>query len=479
MTSSCQKVRHRPDLLDHRPAPSSRPPTADPSAGGDALPGVVLLVDDSRFVRVSLARGLSGRFRLQQADSGERAWELLLLDPSIRAVLSDLTMPGIDGFELLARVRGSMLERLRSMPFAVLSGGDDPALRARARSLGADRFEVKGTAIEDLAAWLHERLAGTPAGVATGAPRVDVESSGGYAAAGSGAVEPAGGIDPGAVPPSHGATVRVDASVPIDVADPIRVADPIHVGDPHHVGSPHHVADPLTGDPTHTGDPIHVADSIHVGAPIEATRRMGAADPIRTAAPMRAGEPVDASAPSPVPSPDPRASERPGSGPSPSVPEAASPLPRLVADPLQRWYLAAVDRTARTGDAAPVLIRLAAADLDDLPMRLRRGVRAADALHLEGGDVAYLCLPAAAALAVRLALRFGVLAAGRQGGTARIAVRLAPADPAHPADALAAVTAEPCEPPPEPGLSIEAAGGSWGPAWRCTLPWAAARLLVS
>jgi CheY-like chemotaxis protein len=103
-------------------------------------------------------RSLGEGFRVIQADSGQRAWEILLLEPSIGAVLSDLSMPGVDGFELLRRVRGSMLARVQGIPFVVLSGAVDPVHRDRAISLGADRFIVKGDGFDALKAWLLRRL---------------------------------------------------------------------------------------------------------------------------------------------------------------------------------------------------------------------------------------------------------------------------------------------------------------------------------
>ena len=133
-------------------------PGASPVESAHAR-AAVLLVDDSRFVRASTVRSLGEGLQIIQADSGERAWELLLLEQSIGAVLSDLLMPGVDGFELLQRVRGSILARVNELPFVVLSGADDPAHRDRAMLLGADRFVVKGDGLGELKDWLQGRLA--------------------------------------------------------------------------------------------------------------------------------------------------------------------------------------------------------------------------------------------------------------------------------------------------------------------------------
>ena len=166
MRDCCQSEkpsRRPPTTLNPPPVPpdvSGRPlhsPGASPAAARPAR-AAVLLVDDSRFVRASAVRSLGEGFQIIQADSGERAWELLLLEHAIGAVLSDLSMPGVDGFELLQRVRGSILARVNELPFVVLSGADDPAHRDRAMALGADRFVVKGDGLDELKDWLQARL---------------------------------------------------------------------------------------------------------------------------------------------------------------------------------------------------------------------------------------------------------------------------------------------------------------------------------
>lgn len=169
------------------PPPEPSPPSGsalDPTPSPAERPGAVLVVDDSRFVRASLVRGLSSRFDVRQADSGEQAWQVLQQDPTIGVVLSDLSMPGIDGFELLRRVRGSADARLRALPFAVLSGADDAAHRELADTLGADRFELKGRGLDALCGWIDacRAVATAAAGPAHGTPRSPVAPSAAEAA---------------------------------------------------------------------------------------------------------------------------------------------------------------------------------------------------------------------------------------------------------------------------------------------------------
>ena len=94
----------------------------------------ILVVDDSRLVRMALVRSLKDHFEIREEGDGEAAWQQLILDNSIRAVISDLQMPKLDGLGLLQRVRSSKQRRLLDMPFIVVSGEETEEERERARS---------------------------------------------------------------------------------------------------------------------------------------------------------------------------------------------------------------------------------------------------------------------------------------------------------------------------------------------------------
>ncbi|MDR0672472.1 MAG: diguanylate cyclase [Zoogloeaceae bacterium] len=104
----------------------------------------ILIVDDSRMVRASLGRHLKGVYDIREEENGEQAWQTLVLDHSIEAVISDLQMPVLDGFGLLERLRGCKLKRLQDIPFVLISGDDDQDTMERAERLGVSDFITKG-----------------------------------------------------------------------------------------------------------------------------------------------------------------------------------------------------------------------------------------------------------------------------------------------------------------------------------------------
>ena len=110
----------------------------------------VLIADDSRIVRATLIKHIQGMFEFREALDGEQAWETLLLDPNIRVLITDLTMPKLDGYGLLERIRASKISRIRNMPVVVVSGSDEREERDRAKAAGATDLITKGIATAQL-----------------------------------------------------------------------------------------------------------------------------------------------------------------------------------------------------------------------------------------------------------------------------------------------------------------------------------------
>ena len=118
----------------------------------------VLIVDDSKFVRTTFNRILSGSFSVVEAVDGDAAWKAIQADPAIAMVFSDLDMPKLDGYGLLRLVRGSGDERIKKMPVVVISGSQDKAAQSRARQAGANDFISKSAEAPDVLARIEEML---------------------------------------------------------------------------------------------------------------------------------------------------------------------------------------------------------------------------------------------------------------------------------------------------------------------------------
>jgi DNA-binding response OmpR family regulator len=125
----------------------------------DGSPPVVLLVDDDESIRRSVGTGLTLEgFEVVPASGGRAALEAI--ERSRPAVmLLDMTMPDLDGLEVLRRMRADG----HDVPVCVLSARDEVGDRVAGLEAGADDYVVKPFALEEVVARLHALLRRRPA----------------------------------------------------------------------------------------------------------------------------------------------------------------------------------------------------------------------------------------------------------------------------------------------------------------------------
>ena len=101
----------------------------------------LLLVDDDRPFLVSLEALLADEagYQVRTAASGEAALDVLRSPGRVDLVLSDLSMPGMDGLELLRAAR----EELPELPFVVMTAHGSVASAVAAMRLGAHQYLLK------------------------------------------------------------------------------------------------------------------------------------------------------------------------------------------------------------------------------------------------------------------------------------------------------------------------------------------------
>lgn len=111
----------------------------------------VLVVDASKVVRSALAKHLGEQFDIREEADGESAWQTLVLDPTIIAVICATQMPRLSGLDLLARIRISKLRRICDIPFLLLvSGNESVEDRVRAQETGVTDFITRGMARDEV-----------------------------------------------------------------------------------------------------------------------------------------------------------------------------------------------------------------------------------------------------------------------------------------------------------------------------------------
>ena len=118
----------------------------------------VLLADDNADMRDYVRRLLGGTYEIEAVADGQAALEAALRrKPDL--VLTDVMMPGMDGFELLRALRAD--ERTREVPVILLSARAGEESRVEGLQSGADDYLVKPFGARELLARVdaHLRLA--------------------------------------------------------------------------------------------------------------------------------------------------------------------------------------------------------------------------------------------------------------------------------------------------------------------------------
>jgi len=123
----------------------------------EALKKILVVDDEAQITRV-LRRGLeSAGFQVRIASDGRSGLE------SFRAwlpdlVITDLSMPGLDGLGLCERIR-----QLSEVPILVLSVREDETTKVKALDLGADDYVAKPFGMAELTARIRALLRRTSA----------------------------------------------------------------------------------------------------------------------------------------------------------------------------------------------------------------------------------------------------------------------------------------------------------------------------
>lgn len=101
----------------------------------------ILIVDDVPLNLLLVDKMLSKfKFKTRKASSGQKALDAIAEDmPDL--VLLDLMMPGIDGFEVLARLRSN--EQTKKLPVVILSALNSDNDIVKGFKAGADDFVTK------------------------------------------------------------------------------------------------------------------------------------------------------------------------------------------------------------------------------------------------------------------------------------------------------------------------------------------------
>jgi CheY-like chemotaxis protein len=106
------------------------------------MPLVLIVEDSDNVAPLEIALSSLEGVRILITGNGREALRLLESEAeNLSAVITDLHLPLMDGFELIAAIRSQ--KRFGKLPILVVSGDNQPENSLRARELGATAFFAK------------------------------------------------------------------------------------------------------------------------------------------------------------------------------------------------------------------------------------------------------------------------------------------------------------------------------------------------
>jgi DNA-binding response OmpR family regulator/cellulose synthase/poly-beta-1,6-N-acetylglucosamine synthase-like glycosyltransferase len=152
-----------------RSARSAATGSSKPRPEPASIDASILVVDDEAMLRKVVGRALTAAgCTVAYAADGEEALAILA-ESNPDLVISDVTMPHVDGFELLRRVRAQTVTR--ALPVILLTGRGDTEDIVAGMGLGADDYLVKPFALRELLARVRAKIERPPAPASSLAPK--------------------------------------------------------------------------------------------------------------------------------------------------------------------------------------------------------------------------------------------------------------------------------------------------------------------
>lgn len=152
-----EALRWLPDSVtqeDEIPADELLPIPCPPTSGQGSRPRI-LIADDNADMRQYLSRLLAEHYDVESVPDGRAALDSARERPP-NLILSDVMMPGLDGFQLLAAIRDD--QRTRRIPVVLLSARAGEESRVEGMQAGADDYLIKPFSARELLARISARL---------------------------------------------------------------------------------------------------------------------------------------------------------------------------------------------------------------------------------------------------------------------------------------------------------------------------------
>lgn len=95
----------------------------------------ILIVDDEPTILASMSQILSSYYRVRAANSGQRALQIAITEPRPQLILLDVTMPDMDGYEVLSQLKNNPLTQ--NIPVIFVTALDTLSNEEQGLNMGA------------------------------------------------------------------------------------------------------------------------------------------------------------------------------------------------------------------------------------------------------------------------------------------------------------------------------------------------------
>ena len=113
------------------------------------MPKTIFLVDDSATILLSISSILQkAGYAIEKAGNGEEALKKFNAGVKVDLLMTDLNMPGMNGIELIQKVR--TLPAYKFMPILFLTTESQQSKKAEAKAAGASGWIVKPATADEL-----------------------------------------------------------------------------------------------------------------------------------------------------------------------------------------------------------------------------------------------------------------------------------------------------------------------------------------
>ena len=113
---------------------------------------ILILDDDERNIFALKAMLVSRKFECVAATHGEEALHILHSDRDIKVALVDIMLPGMDGYEVLSRIRENQAHQ--SLKLVAVTAQAMPGDREKCLKAGADEYISKPINVDTLLQYL-------------------------------------------------------------------------------------------------------------------------------------------------------------------------------------------------------------------------------------------------------------------------------------------------------------------------------------